>query len=407
LDKRVPEYFKQLPIRLQLGIATAVLTLIASLTLVFLAARSTHYITSEQAKIVSSTLAEQLTSQINIALLNNDNLATSAILNRSVREGWIQGASVTELNGNVIAKAGNTAGSHQTLPIEIDGRILAQLRIDYSDQMAATLRSQQKWTLSGLAVIIAIAMGALAAQIGRIYSRALEALKQQIPQLEDSKDTANEIRAIETRLKALPLDLLAEQVDLDPLRPQMNQTVISLVSLDALEHYIATLNEESLERYTQRLYQCLRTAAQLYGGKIHVVRQLCVAMIFSDQDSRRATTAAVQASLLLQMLCKKQEDQGQLKYQVRCVLGQSELRPLDDHSFYADLYVQNHFDQLQHAFQQTGVLWLEDSLCEEAPFNEGYTLGPVIDGYAAIAGIPPETLDLLAEQVDQAQRKLR
>lgn len=403
----MPEYFKQLPIRLQLGIATAILTLIASLTLVFLATRSTQYITAEQAKVVSSTLAEQLSSQINLALLNKDSLATSAILNRSIREGWIQGATLTEPNGNLIARAGAQADSYQTLPIEVDRRVLAHLRIDYSDQMASNLRSQQWWTLSGLAVIIAIAMGALAAQIGRIYSKALESLKQQIPQLEDGKDLANEIRAIETRLKALPLDLLAEQVDLDPQRPQMNRTVIALVSLDALEHYIATLNEESLERYTQRLYQCLRSAAQTYGGNIHVVRQLCVAMIFSDQDSRRATTAAAQASLLLQMLCKKHEDSGQLKYQVRCVLGQSELRPLDEHSFYADLYVQNHFDQLQSAFKQTGVLWLENTLCDEAPFNEGYTLGPVIDGYAAILGIPPETLDLLAEQADQAYRKLR
>lgn len=403
----MPEYFKQLPIRLQLGIATAVLTLIASLTLVFLATRSTQYITSEQAKVVSVTLAEQLSSQVNLALLNKDNLATSAILNRSIREGWIQGATLSEPSGNVIAKAGTKTDAHQTIPIEIDGRVLAQLRIDYSDQMASHLRSQQWWTLSGLAVIIAIAMGALAAQIGRLYSRALESLKQQIPQLEDTTDTANEIRAIETRLRALPLDLLAEQVDLDPLRPHVNQTVISLVSLDALEHYIATLNEESLERYTQRLYQCLRSAAQLYGGKIHVVRQLCVAMVFSDQDSRRATTAASQASLLLQMLCKKQEDAGQLKYQVRCVLGQSELRPLEEHSFYADLYVQNHFDQLQQAFEQSGVLWIEHSLCDEAPFNEGYTLGPIIDGYAAIVGIPPETLELLAEQADQAHRKLK
>ena len=403
----MPEYFKQLPIRLQLGIATAVLTLIASLTLVFLATRSTQYITSEQAKIVSATLAEQLSSQVNLALLNKDNLATSAILNRSIREGWIQGAILTEPNGNIIAKAGNTADAHQTLPIEIDGHRLAELRIDYSDQMASNLRSQQWWTLSGLAVIIAIAMGALAAQIGRIYSRALESLKQQIPQLENAADTANEIRAIETRLRALPLDLLADQVDLDPQRPHMNQTVISLVSLDALEHYLATLNEESLERYTQRLYQCLRSAAQRYGGTIHVVRQLVVAMIFSDQDSRLATTSAAQASLLLQMLCKKLEDSGQLTYQVRCALGQSELRPLDEHSFYADLYVQNQFDQLQQAFNQNGVLWIENSLCEEAPFNEGYTLGPVIDGYAAIVGIPPETLELLTEQADQAYRKLK
>lgn len=402
----VPKLLRDLGIRQQLGLAAAVITLVSTLVLVYLMTLSSRHIASEQTKIISLALAEQLATQVDLAAVNQDELALAAILNRALRADWMSGAVLTNDRGDVIARVGQTRPTFHSVPVTVDNTVRAQLKIYYGHQLASELRAQQTWTLAGLAVLIAAVMGGLGAQLGQMYSRSLTELKRQIPSTVEAIESANEIDAISKRLMALPLELLAQQTDLQQPPAAINPTVIVIVSLDSLEHYVDTLNEDSLERYTQRLYQCLHTATSTYGGKLRVVRQLRVALIFSDQGGRQAARSAIQAALLMQMLCKRQEDSSHLRYQVRCVLGRSDLKPLDDHSFYADLYVQNIFDHLEQAFQQDGLLWLESDLIDQPPFDENYQLGPLIQQFTSVVGIPPETKQLLAEQAEKYTPKI-
>ena len=174
-----------------------------------------------------------------------------------------------------------------------------------------------------------------------------------------------------------------------------------MVALDSLEHYIHTLNEESLERYTQKLYRCMQRAAILYGGQIKVVRPLRVAMIFGQQPGRSASTSAIQATLLMQLMCKRLSDRGPLNFKTRCALGSSEMAPMSEYDFYADLYVQPIFDHLNGAFEQEGTLWIEADLANEPTFQGGYTLGHAEGRFNLVTNVPREAKQLIEEQVEQ------
>ena len=397
----MPDFLKQMPVRLQLGLATATLTLIACLILVWLSATSTRHISDEQAHIIIKTLAAQLSDQISRDVVTQDTLAITALLNRAVRADWIQGAALKNLKGDTLAQAGELTGISATSRIVIDAKEVAELTAYQPKQRVESLQSQQTWTLAGIACIIAFAFGAIAAQIGRIYSSALEELKSQIPRTAHTNDSSNEIHAIRERLNALPLNLLAEHARDDSHQTEVHPAVISLVALDSLEHYINTLNEESLERYTQKLYRCIQRAAALYGGQIKVIRPLRVAMIFGQQSDRAASTSAIQATLLLQLLCKRLSDRGQLNFKTRCVLGKSEMAPMSEHDFYAELYVQPIFDHLDGALKHEGTLWIESDLATEPTFQAGYTLGQTEDLFTLVTNVPRETRQLIEEQVEQ------
>jgi hypothetical protein len=397
----VPDFLKQMPVRLQLGLATATLTLIACLILVWLSATSTRHITNEQAHIIIKTLSAQLSDQIARDVVGQDTLAITALLNRAVRADWIQGAELKNTRGDILAQAGTLMGVSATSSIVIDAKEVAKLTAYQPKQRVESLQSQQAWTLAGIACIIAFAFGALAAQMGRIYSSALEQLKVQIPRTARTNDSNNEIHAIRERLNALPLNLLAEHAGDETHPTEVHPAIISMVALDSLEHYIDTLNEESLERYTQKVYRCIQRAAMLYGGHIKVVRPLRVAMIFGQQPGRTSSTSAIQATLLLQLMCKRLSDRGPLNFKTRCALGKSEMAPMSEHDFYADLYVQPIFDQLNGAFEQDGTLWIESDLANEPTFQGGYTLGDTAGRFTLVTNVPRETKQLIEEQVEQ------
>jgi len=390
-----------MPVRLQLGLATATLTLIACLILVWLSATSTRHITNEQAHIIIKTLSAQLSDQIARDVVGQDTLAITALLNRAVRADWIQGAELKTTRGDTLAQAGTLMGISATASIVIDAKEVAKLTAYQPKQRVESLQSQQAWTLAGIACIIAFAFGALAAQMGRIYSNALEQLKIKIPRTARTNDSNNEIHAIRERLNALPLNLLAEHAGDDSHPTEVHPAIISMVALDSLEHYIDTLNEESLERYTQKVYRCIQRAAMLYGGQIKVVRPLRVAMIFGQQPGRTSSTSAIQATLLLQLMCKRLSDRGPLNFKTRCALGKSEMAPMSEHDFYADLYVQPIFDQIDGAFEHDGTLWIESDLANEPTFQGGYTLGQTAGRFTLVTNVPRETKQLIEEQVEQ------
>jgi hypothetical protein len=74
---------------------------------------------------------------------------------------------------------------------------------------------------------------------------------------------------------------------------------------------------------------------------------------------------------------------------------------MSEHDFYADLYVQPIFDQLDGAFGQDGTLWIESDLANEPTFQGGYTLGDTAGRFTLVTNVPRETKQLIEEQVEQ------
>ena len=214
---------------------------------------------------------------------------------------------------------------------------------------------------------------------------------------------------LEASVNQLPLDLLRGGNQYDPSATNFDSAGLLFVRLNSLQSYVATLDENSLHRYTDRLHQVVYTAAGFYGGELHVVRQFGLAVFFSgDTNAGSAAFRAACCAWLVKSANTKLEKQMPLSLTVAMAVSQSELGMGDGSDIYPGLYMQHTLDELQTVCaSRPPKILLSPPACADVDISGRLqTQATEVNDYAMLEAFASPYNDLLERQLRLLLRRL-
>tara|TARA_R110002110_G_scaffold205066_7_gene417186 strand:- start:333210 stop:334448 length:1239 start_codon:yes stop_codon:yes gene_type:complete len=398
----------------QLALYTAGICLLVSLALVALGAISSRHMQLEQQDEYGSALAHQIARRISTALESGDLLSVSASLQRFVETSSADEVAIFDVEGKALGQAGETSGqslSQYRAPVMIDADVAGQVIITVSSDGPRAAHLRFILSLLGLAVLLSLAVYGASHQVGQRIARRIVALARTIRLDEEdpAQRPANEISLLESRIAALPMDLLRTRGEVSPREENYRTTAVLYLHLSSLTDYVDTLDEHSLHRYTDRLHQVVYAAAGFYGGELHVSRQFGLAIYFTDQSNAgSAAFRAASCAWLVQAVSHELEQQMALSMSIAMAVGQSELGVGDGADIYPGLYMQHTLDDLQLACasQPPGIL-LSAAVCDDVDIaGRIQQLASEVADYAMIESFAGPYDDLLERQLRLILKRL-
>ena len=399
------------PLSKQLALAAAGCCLLATLTLVGVAAQSTQSIQSATLTEHAHAAVRQLANRASAELAAGDRLRLVAELQFYTDQTLFAAARVLDVEGLEIAIRGTIpaeAKAHR-YPVLIDGNTAGnvELYLDFDEQRAA--RETLIWGLIALSLLLSTAAYALARPMGqRLASKISEAVAQLDAITEGGSTNVNEVHKLQDRIKALPLDLL-KSLDIEESDGgHYNDTAILCIALKHLPGYIDTLDESRLQTYVSRVHRMAYGSAGFYGGDLSVIRQFGLAIYFSG--SHRVGSPVLRAAScawLLSRCSETAEKQERLSFTPGMAIGISDLGRGDDEDIYPGLYTQATLDDLlQLAHQDLDGVLLSSRAAEDASLTTRIGIDVIDEQWMALGDISDSHLDLLERQLLILQRAI-
>jgi hypothetical protein len=274
----------------QLAILTAGLCLLMGLALVILGAISTRHMQTLLQEEYGSALATLVATRVSTAMESSDLLSVSASLQRIIETSAAQAILIQDVEGKTLRQMGETNG--QTLyqysaPVHIETDIAGEVVITINAENAHAAQLRFILSMLGLAVLLSLAVYGVSRRFGQQLGNRLSDLSRKIA-LEEEDTRAgptNELLLLSKKIEALPMDLLRTRSEPSPQDENYQTTAVLYLHLSSLEHYVDTLDELSLQRYTDRLHQVVYAAAGFYAGDLQVARQFGLAVYFSGHNT--------------------------------------------------------------------------------------------------------------------------
>jgi len=409
----VKQRFEQYRLGQQLAIVAAALCLMVSRALVVLAAISSRHMQEAQQADYGEALASQIARRIGTALETGDLLSVAASLQRFVETSSADEVAIYDVEGQALGQAGRAEGTslqQYRAPVLIDSDVAGEVVITLSTDTTRMARLRFLLSLLGLAVLLSLAVYGLSQHFGKRLAGRLAVLGKRLL-LEESTalPEPNELRRLEQRVEALPMDLLRARGSAGPKDENYRSTAVLYMQLSSLENYVDTLDEDSLHRYTNRLHQIVFAAAGFYGGELHVVRQFGL-VVYLSGDSAAGSPAfrAASCAWLVRTVAAELEKSMSLSLGVAMAIGISELGAGDGSDIYPGLYMQSTLDELQGYCRQapTEILMLPD-VCEDLDVSGRLDFKKSRDADAArLTGFEGPYQDLLERQLRLIMRRL-
>lgn len=408
---RLAAFFRQLPISQQLALLAASSTLIATLALVWVAARSSIYLQHELQREFGLSTAQQLADNLADELAAGDRLGMVAQLSLTAQRTTISGARILDVDGQEIGRVGDLPESSATLtaPIRIDENLAGTVVIALNGQILNAERHSLFFGLGALAVLLSIAVYGVTRPLGSRVGRNLNAVSAELGfDEEDSTSSGNELQKLQSRIAALPLDLLRPRGTKDASEEQYADTAILYVALLSLPDYIDTLDERRLQRYVSALHHLIFGAAGFYGGQLQVVRPFGVAVVFSGEHNigSPALRAASCGWLCLQA-CADAEDTLRLSVKLGLAVDTNELGLGDEHDLYPGLYTQSALDDLHRLAREgrDGVL-IRRGAAQDFDLKSRADVDPIDAETFALGSLGERHRDLLERQLQLLRNAL-
>ncbi len=393
----------------QMALLVAGTCLVASLSLVALGSYSSRHVQMSQQDAFGTALAERLAQRINQPLASGDLLDVAASLQQFVETSSAEQVTLFDVEGKALGVAGEAdeqAMRFWRAPVTIDDNIAGEVQVALAADPVASGQRQLIASLLGLAVLLSVGVYALTGYYGRRLATYLhgqaERLSLDSAETRPNPSVDNELRLLEKRIDALPLELLRAVRSTGSDEEQYNSTAVLYIQLHSLENYVDTLDERLLHRYISQLHQVVCGAAGFYGGHLQVVRQFGLALYFSGEHSagspvRRAGLTA----WLVGELCREMENY--LPLSVRCsqAVDLSELGPGSARDLYPGLYMQHTLDQLHLvcASKPPRVLFSPDA-AEDASLQRCAELAPTeVHAYSSLERFDEQHTQLLERQL--------
>ena len=339
----------------QLALIAAGLCLIIGLAMVTLGAISSRHMQLSQQEEYGTALAQLMATRISTALETGDLLSIAASLQRFVANSTAEQIEIFDVEGNELGQAGQALGqnlSQYAASVRIDNDIAGEVRITLNGDAAHAAHLRLVLSLLGLTILLSLAAYGASRHMGqRLADRLIKLAKIVATDAKDSAEKhppSNEVDLLEKNIQALPMDLLRTRGSVSQRDENYQATAVLYLHLSSLVDYVDTLDQHSLQRYTNRLHQVLYAAAGFYAGEIHVTRQFGVAIYFNGNTSAgSAAFRAASCGWLIQNVCSELEKQITLSISISMAISQSELGIGDGEDIYPGLYMQHTIDELQ------------------------------------------------------------
>lgn len=405
--------FEQYRFGQQLAIVAAALCLLVSLALVVLAAISSRHMQEAQQADYGNALANQIARRIGTALETGDLLSVAASLQRFVETSSAEQVAIYDVEGQALGQAGKSAGQslqQYRAPVRIENDIAGEVVITLSTDTARMARLRFLLSLLGLAILLSLAVYGLSHQLAQRLARRLGAMSKRLL-LDESpaQGDPNELRRLEQRVEALPMDLLRARGSAGPKDENYRATSVLYLRLSSLVNYVDTLDEDSLHRYTNRLHQIIFAAAGFYGGELHVVRQFGLVVYFAG-DSAAGSPAfrAASCAWLVRSVAAELEKAMSLSLSIDMAIDVSELGAGDGADIYPGLYMQSTLDELQaHCQRGASGIMLLPGVCEDVDVSGRLDFSDEEPGQPALlTGFEGPYQDLLERQLRLIMRRL-
>ena len=336
----------------QLAILTAGLCLLMGLALVILGAISTRHMQTLLQEEYGSALATLVATRVSTAMENSDLLSVSASLQRIIDTSAAQAILIQDVEGKTLRQMGETDGQslyQYSAPVHIETDIAGEVVITINAENAHAAQLRFILSMLGLAVLLSLAVYGVSRRFGQQLGNHLSDLSRKIA-LEEEDPRAgptNELLLLSKKIETLPMDLLRTRSEPSPQDENYQTTAVLYLHLSSLEHYVDTLDELSLQRYTDRLHQIVYAAAGFYAGDLQVARQFGLAVYFSGHNTAgSAAFRAASCAWLVQAASLALEKQMSLSLAMSMAIAQSELGVGNGTDIYPGLYTQHTLDEL-------------------------------------------------------------
>jgi len=405
---------KSAPLSQQIATAAAALCLLVSLALVALGAISSRHMQHQQQAGFGEALARQVAAQVSLALESGDLLSVRATLQRFVDTTAAEQVAVVDVEGKPLGEAGSASGqylSQYTAPVTVESNIAGEARVTINTDAASSAQRRFVLSLLGLSVILSLAVYGAGLQLGRLLGNRIARLSRKLA-LEDAAPgqlPANELAALESRVGALPMDLLRTRDQGAAGEEHYRHTAVLYLQLDSLSDYVDTLDEQSLQRYIERLQRLVHTAAGFYGGELQVARQFALAVYFTgDGKGGSAAFRAASCAWLVNAAAREMERKRSLSMRFFMAVGLSELGAGDAADIYPGLYMQSTLDELQQVCaSRPPKILLSPATCEDTDVDGRlqHQVTDVLD-YAMLESMAGSYADLLERQLQLILKRL-
>jgi hypothetical protein len=411
---RVNSRIRNTSLSQQMAMTVSGLCLLVSLALVTLGTISSRHMQMELQKEYGATLAHLIARRIGTSMETGDLLSVSASLRYFVEISPAQEASITDVEGKTLGQAGKAMGLklyRYSAPVLVESNIAGEVVISISADSAHAALFRYVVSLLGLAILLSLAVYIVTRHLGQQLGDRLASLARSI-RLEEEDTPAtpvNEITMLTRQIEALPMDLLRTRSDPGPQDENYQTTAVLYLNLSSLMNYVDTLDEQSLQRYTDRLHQVVFAAAGFYAGELQVARQFGLAVYFTGHNS--AGSAAFRASScawLVRSVSTALEQQVSLSMTMAMAISQSELGVADGTDIYPGLYMQHTLDELQGVCTTNppGTM-LSPAACEDVDVSSRMQYRATDDrGYAVLEEFAGPYQDLLERQLRLILKRL-
>lgn len=393
---------QRLPLGKQLALATSTCCLITTLTLVALATTSSTHTQRSLQNAYGEAVAEQLALRLGSELASGDRLGMTSELARLVDQASILGAHAVDIEGIELAAAGlrTEAAPQFSWPIRIAGDIAGSAVVYLDTQAQDAAQKTFMMTLSGMALILSIAVYGVTLSLSRWLVTPLRHLASELGAVTNSSSLPeNELLALQQRVAALPLNLLKPaQFITDNSDQHYTGTAILYLYLRSLPSYLETIDERRLQRYVTNVHRMIHGAAGYYDGKLNVVRQFGIALYFTgDRKMGSPALRAASCAWLIQQAAPIMGEQLRLSVNFGLTVGSSELGQGDERDIYPGLYTQASLDELhsRSVRERDGIGLCGEALNDldllnratvEARADEHHTLGRWSDNHQDLLG---------------------
>jgi hypothetical protein len=335
----------------KMAIICGVLALLTTLILVTVAALSSNYIIEQQEQERGAEMTAGIANEIAPVLASGDLIRLEVSLRGLLKKYGLLGISVFDIEARELSSAGEHTGTdyrEYVRAIDLDGDIAGEIRVRLLPSAARMELQRMSLGLVSLAFLSSLFAAGLGARWGLQLAERLRALNTQL-QLDTSLEeefSGDEISQLEKTVDSLPLDLLRRPADAAGTTANYQEAGLLYLHLDSLSRHVETLDESSLLHYTELQRLIIDSAAQLYGGKLAVVRQFGILVTFSDQGSGSPGFRALSTAWLIAQLAAATTANGVPRIRLSQACGISETGTGTSKDIYPDLYNQHLIDEL-------------------------------------------------------------
>ena len=389
----------------RIALLSGALCLGVGLLLVLISHLSSRYILEQQVDRQDQALAERLAADIAPVIAQGDLIRLEVLLGNLLEQHQLHLLSVRDLEERPLGHAGGqlTADSRRyQAALTVDQHLAGEVIIARRSDPALEDQRSMALGLLGLAVLASVFVAAIARHLAQPQGLRLAALQARLSR--DNPGADDEITALERAVENLPLDLLAPVDDPDSQQQEFQEAGLLYVRLESLTHYVETLDEQSLLRYTRRLQALVEGAAELYSGAVSVSREFGLLVLFSGSHASGSPAfRCISCAWLLRQVASSGQGDKALKVRLglSCALGEAarcERTGRTDRSIYPDLYNQHIINDLAAAAADSAaeIRLLGDITTEEQVSNRARL--DSTDSGTVLAGFEDPYADALERQ---------